>query len=56
MLIKQASLVTGLILLLLAPQSGLGFAAEAAIAEAAEIIGIVRLGVSLVEYTYKGKI
>ena len=27
----------------------------AAVAEAAEIIGVVRIGVSLVEYIYKGK-
>ena len=30
-------------------------AAEAFVAEATEIIGVVRIGVSLVEYIYKGK-
>ena len=33
------------------------FVAETtAVAEAAEIIGVIRLGVSLVEYIYKGEI
>ena len=33
-----------------------GLAAEAfGVAEATEIIGVVRIGVSLVEYIYKGK-
>ena len=31
------------------------FLETAAVAEAAEIIGVVRIGVSLVEYIYKGK-
>ena len=47
----------GLLLILLIPTGCLGVVLEsAAVAEAVEVIGVIRLGVSLVEYIYKGEL
>ena len=49
--------MTGLILVICLIEVSLQFVAEtAAVAEATEIIGVIRIGVSLVDYIYKGKI
>ena len=49
--------ILGLVILAIFVNSSDQFVAETtAVAEAAEIIGVIRLGVSLVEYIYKGEI
>ena len=46
----------GLFLIICLIEVSLQFVAEtAAVAEATEIIGVIRIGVSLVDYIYKGK-